>query len=203
MVTGFMSLFDRWFGLRSPNFYSVTDAAFQSVEGHEIKLTVFTPVKSAIPLPVLVYYHGGGFAHGAYDARLNFPKAIATRGNCIVVSVEYRLSPEHPFPAAINDCYEATLWVSKNAATFGGDGSQLAVGGESAGGTLAGTVAIMARDKGAPHIAHQTLLYPATDGEHNYPSMTENANGYMLIRALIEQYGQAYLSLPEAINKLD
>jgi len=201
MVTKFMRLFDRLFGLRSHNFYSVSDAAFRSAEGHEIKLKIFTPVKSASPLPIWMYFHGGGFAHGAYDARMNFPKAIAARANCIVVSVEYRLSPEHPFPAAPNDCYEATLWVSKNAASFGGDGSKIAVGGESAGGTLAGTVAIMARDKGMPTISHQTLLYPAIDGEHRYPSMTENGKGYMLTQALVEQYGKAYMPSPGVLNE--
>jgi acetyl esterase len=201
MVNKFMGLLDRLFGLRTPHFYSITDGAFQSIYGHEIKLKIFTPVKYDSPLPVWVYFHGGGFAHGAYDARLNFPKAIAVRGNCIVVSVEYRLSPEHPFPAAIDDCYEATLWISRNAASFGGDGTRLAVGGESAGGTLAGTVAIMARDKGAPKLVYQTLLYPATDGEHNYPSMTENANGYMLTKALVEQYGNAYMAAPELLNE--
>lgn len=201
MVNFFMRLLDRWFGLRTPGFYALTDAAFQSTEGHEIKLKIFTPVASAKPLPVWVYFHGGGFAHGAYDARLNFPKAIAARGNCIVVSVKYRLAPEHPYPAAINDCYEATLWVSKNAAGFGGDATRIAVGGESAGATLAGTVALMARDRGAPRLLHQTLLYPATDARHNYPSFTQNGRGYMLTQALIEQYGKAYLPSPDVLNQ--
>ncbi len=201
LVNKFMRLFDKWFGLRSPNFYSITDAAFQSVEGHEIKLKIFTPVKPTGPMPVWMYFHGGGFAHGAYDARLNFPKAIAARGECIVVSVEYRLSPEHPFPAGMNDCYEATLWVSKNAASFGGDGTRLAVGGESAGGNLAATVSLMARDKGTPKLLHQTLLYPATDGTNEHPSMIENAKGYMLTSQLVKQYGDAYIGASKQLNE--
>ena len=194
MVNFFMGFSDRYFGLRTRNFYSITDASFRASEGHDIKLKIFTPVKSPSPLPVLMYFHGGGFAHGGYDIRKNFPKAIASKSNCILVSVQYRLAPEHPFPAAINDCYEATLWASKNAASFGGDGTRLAVGGESAGGTLAGTITLMARDKGAPKIASQVLLYPATEGgDTEYPSMRENAHGYMLTRALVDQYGKAYI----------
>lgn len=200
-VTMFMRLLDKWFGLRTPNFYAVSDAAFQSEKGHTIKLKIFTPVKSDTPLPIWMYFHGGGFAHGAYDARMNFPKAIAAKANCIVVSVEYRLSPEHPFPAALDDCYEATLWVSKNAATFGGDGNKIAVGGESAGGNLAATVSLTARDKGTPKLLYQTLLYPATDGVNVYPSITENAKGYMLSRSLMEQYGKAYIGDGAQLNQ--
>ncbi len=201
MVTMFMRLLDKWLGLRTPNFYAVSDASFQAAAGHQIKLKIFAPVKSDTPLPVWMYFHGGGFAHGAYDARINFPKAIAAKANCIVVSVEYRLSPEHPFPAALNDCYEATVWVSKNAAGFGGDGTKIAVGGESAGGNLAATVSLTARDKGTPKLLYQTLLYPATDGTHVHPSMEQNAKGYMLTRALVEQYGAAYIGNGAQLNQ--
>jgi acetyl esterase len=200
-VNWFLGMMDRRMGIRTPVFHSITGKSFQSSEGHEIKLKIFTPVKTTEALPVWVYFHGGGFAHGGYDLRPNFSKAIASKANCIVVSVSYRLSPEHPFPAGLNDCYEAVLWVSKNAGEFGGDVNRIAVGGESAGGNLAATVSLLVRDKGGPKLLYQSLLYPATDGTRQHPSLEENATGYMLTRALVEQYAAAYM--PDEKSKAD
>lgn len=183
-------------GYRFPHFYSVSDRSFKSKEGHEIKLKVYTPHKSPEPLPVWLYIHGGGFAFGTYDARSNFCKAIAARANCIVVSIQYRLAPENPFPAAPNDCYEAACWVSEHAHEFGGDAQKLAVGGESAGGNLSAVLAQMARDKGGLNIIHQTLMYPTVDAALNYRSIDEFATGYMLTKALMQKFHAAYLPNP-------
>lgn len=180
-------------GYKFPHFYSVADRSFISKEGHEIKLKIYTPRKTAQPLPVWLYIHGGGFAFGAYDARSNFCKAIATRANCIVVSIQYRLAPENPFPAAPNDCYEAACWVSEHAHEFGGDAQQIAVGGESAGGNLSAVLAQMARDKGGLKIIHQTLMYPTVDATLNYKSIDEFATGFMLTKALMHKFHEAYV----------
>jgi acetyl esterase len=189
----FMRLMNRIAGIKTRNFHSITTRSFIAIEGHEIKLKVFTPVKTAEPLPVWMYFHGGGFALGSYIARSNFTKAIAARAGCVVVAVKYRLAPEHPFPAAVNDCYEACRWVAEHAVELGIDKNRMAVGGESAGGNLSATVSLMARDKGTPQIIHQTLLYPAVDMAMNYPSIEKYGEGYMLTQALIKQFHEAYL----------
>lgn len=188
-----MHFMDRALGIRTKNFYSITKRAFKSNDGHEIKMRIFKPVDTQEQLPILVYYHGGGFAYGHYMVRPNFLKAVAAQTKCIVVTVEYRLSPEYSFPAGLNDCYEALKWVSEHAAELGGDAKRIAVGGESAGGNLSAAVCMMARDKGGPHIIHQTLLYPAVDMTMNYSSMIANGKGYMLTAVMIEQFGTAYL----------
>lgn len=193
----FMNRMDRYAGFRTKKFFSISDTKFKAADGHDVKLKIYTPVDSKEPLPVLVYFHGGGFAYSTYDNRPNFIKTVAAGANCMIVSVEYRLSPEHPFPAGVNDCYEATQWVAQHAAEFGGDATRLAVGGESAGGNLSTVVSMMARDKGAPKIIHQVLLYPVVDMMSDYPSMQANGRRYMLTRALIEQFGDAYIDRVE------
>ena len=180
-------------GYKYPDFYKVVKAAAPSPEGHEIPVKIFIPAASDQPLPVFMYYHGGGFAYGTYDTKPNFCKSIAVKANCIVVSVDYRLAPEHPFPAAINDCYHATQWVAQHIADYGGDGTRIAVGGESAGGNLAACVSVLARDKGTPAILHQTLLYPAVDMTMTEPSIEKNGKGYMLTKPLIEKFRKAYV----------
>lgn len=180
-------------GHKYPRFYKVMEKQAPSTEGHQIPLKVFIPVESKTPLPVFMYFHGGGFAYGTYATKPNFCKSVAVKANCIVVSVDYRLSPEHPFPAAINDCYEATAWVAKHAHEFGGDGQRIAVGGESAGGNLSACVSVMARDKGTPKIVHQTLLYPAVDMTMSEPSIEKNGQGYMLTKPLMVKFRTAYV----------
>lgn len=180
-------------GYKFPGFYKVLKREALSTEGHQIPIKIFIPKGSKEPLPVFMYYHGGGFAYGTYDTKPNVCKAIAVKANCIVVSVDYRLSPEHPFPAAINDCYEATQWVAEHAQEFGGDGSRIAVGGESAGGNLSACVSVMARDKRTPKILHQTLLYPAVDMTMSEPSIEKNGEGYMLTKPLMVKFRTAYV----------
>ncbi len=189
----FMRMMNRRAALKFPDFYSEQKTGFTSKEGHEIRLKIYTPVKTSEQLPVWVYFHGGGFAWGAYDARSNFLKAIATKANCIVASVAYRLSPEYPFPAGVNDCYETALWVSQNAKKFGGDKSRIAVGGESAGGNLSAAVAQMARDKGAPEILHQTLLYPTVDATLTHASIEKYASGYLINKEQMHNFRDSYL----------
>jgi acetyl esterase len=129
------------------------------------------------PLPILVYYHGGGFVLGSLAGWDPMLRSLANASGCAIVSVDYRLAPEHKFPAAVDDSYAALAWVAQNAASLGGDASRLAVGGDSAGGNLAAVVSILARDRGGPKIALQLLVYPVTEndfGRSSYQKYGEN-----------------------------
>jgi acetyl esterase len=144
-------------------------------------------------LPLLVFFHGGGFVIGDIDTHDATCRGLAKAAHCIVVSVDYRLAPEHPFPAAPEDCYAATVWVADNAASLGGDGARLAVGGDSAGGNLAAVVALMARDRGGPALTHQLLIYPVIDHNFDTASYVENGRGYLLSREMMMWFWGLYL----------
>ena len=148
----------------------------------QIPVRIYTPVGTA-PFPVLVYFHGGGWVIGNLDTHDGICRSLANRVGCLVVSVDYRLAPEHTFPAAPEDCYAATRWLAEHAGSLGGDKGRIAVGGDSAGGNLAAVVALMARDRGGPKLAFQLLVYPATDTDFETRSYRENAEGYFLTRA--------------------
>jgi len=130
--------------------------------GGEIPIRIYQPVPGD-NLPILVYFHGGGFRIGDLDTHDGICRALALGASAVVVSVDYRRAPEHPFPAAVEDCYAATEWVFSNAADIGVDSTRIAVGGDSAGGNLAAVTALKARDLGGPGLVFQLLVYPATD----------------------------------------
>ncbi|MDQ1375382.1 MAG: acetyl esterase, partial [Actinomycetota bacterium] len=134
------------------------------------------------PLPVLVFFHGGGFVIGDLDTHDQVCRQLANGSHAIVVAVDYRLAPEHPYPAAPDDCFAATTWIHEHATELGGDPTRMAVAGDSAGGNLAAVVAQEARDKGGPPLKAQILIYPATDLSMQHPSITENGEGYLLTK---------------------
>jgi acetyl esterase len=142
--------------------------------------------------PVIVYYHGGGFALGDIAVADKPCRQLANAGDCAVVSIDYRLAPEHPAPAAAEDCYAATAWVHEHAAELGVDPARIAVAGDSAGGNLAAVVPLMARDRGGPPIALQILIYPVTDFVNDHPSRAENGEGYLLTQASMEWFRDLY-----------
>jgi acetyl esterase len=133
------------------------------------------------PAPTMVYFHGGGFVIGDIETHDDHARLICRDGQMVVLSVDYRLAPEHPFPAGFEDCFAATQWAAANIDSLGADASRLVVGGDSAGGNLAATVALATRSEG-PHLAAQFLLYPSVDfvEDADYPSRIENAEGYFL-----------------------
>ncbi|HEY6410726.1 MAG TPA: alpha/beta hydrolase, partial [Ktedonobacteraceae bacterium] len=143
----------------------------------EIPIRIYTTQGSG-PFPVLVFFHTGGWQVGDLDTQDPLCRRLTNRAECIVVSVDYRLAPEHPFPAAPEDCYAATQWVATHAAEFQGDSSRIAVGGDSSGGNLATVVALMARDRSGPKLVFQLMLFPATDFRLSTPSMEELGEGY-------------------------
>jgi acetyl esterase len=158
----------------------------------DIPLRLYYP-HSDPPYALLVYYHGGGWVIGDLDTHDALCQALAKTSQCLVVAVDYRLAPEHPYPAAIEDAYAATCWAADNAVSLHADPKRLAVIGDSAGGALATVVSMMARDKGGPEISLQVLIYPITDYNFDTPSYSKNAQGYMLSRELMQWFWNHYL----------
>ena len=144
-------------------------------------------------LPALVYFHGGGWTIGDLDTHDPLCRQIANGARCSVFSVDYRLGPEYPFPAAVEDCVAATRFVAERAEALRVDRARIAVGGDSAGGNLAAVVALHARDAGGPALAFQLLIYPATDQRCGFPSHRKNGAGYLLTREAIEFFRHSYL----------
>ncbi|HSD53682.1 MAG TPA: alpha/beta hydrolase, partial [Burkholderiales bacterium] len=165
----------------------------------DIPVRLYRPLGSpdGEPLPVLVYFHGGGWTIGDLDTHDVPCREFANLARCAVVSVDYRLAPEHKFPAAFDDAVTATHWVHVHAESLGVDAARLAVGGDSAGGNLAAAVAIALRDTRGPRIAMQTLIYPATDMTADMPSHLAFAEGYMLTRDAVLWFKGNYLRGPE------
>jgi len=164
----------------------------------EIPIRVYTP-DSPAPHPAMVYFHGGGWVIWDLDTHDVVCSAIAHRAGAVVVSVDYRLAPEHKFPAAVTDAYAATAWVSANAARLGVDTARISVGGDSAGGNLAAVVSLKSRNENGPTIALQALVYPVTDlSSTATASYLEFAEGYQLTRAVMEWFRDQYLPNPEA-----
>ena len=168
----------------------------------EIPVQVFVP-DAAGPLPILVFYHGGGWVSGCIETHENACRALANLTPCVVVSVEYRLSPEAKFPAGLEDCYAATSWVAEHGTELGGDPTRLAVGGDSAGGNLAAAVALLARERGGPKIGLQLLIYPVTDYNFETASYRDAAEGYGLTQDSMRLFWELYLdSEGDAANPL-
>ncbi|WP_190189301.1 alpha/beta hydrolase [Streptomyces minutiscleroticus] len=176
----------------------VRDAAVPA-DGRDIPVRIYRPSTGAEAdlLPVTLFFHGGGWVFGDLDTQDNIARTLAARSGTIVVSVDYRLAPEHRFPAATDDAYAALAWVAANAAGFGGDAERIAVFGESAGGNIAATLVQEALRHGGPRITLQVLAYPAVDRFDDSPSMYENATAPVLSRSYLEWFWGAYLSTPD------
>lgn len=165
----------------------------------EIPIRIYAPERQR-PLPVLTYFHGGGWVTGNLDTADQFCRLIANAAGCLVVSVNYRHAPEHPFPIPAEDAYAATRWVSGHADAFNSDAARLGVGGHSAGGNLAAVVALMARDRGTPPLVHQLLIVPVIDPACGSASYRENAEGYGLTAGSMRWFWGHYLHRQEDAN---
>lgn len=144
--------------------------------------------------PALVFFHGGGWVIGDLETHDVVCRGIAHDGELLVISVDYRLAPEHKFPAAVDDAIAATRWIADNAKKLGIDPEQLSVGGDSAGGNLSAVVALHARDHGGPLLAGQVLIYPATDFSMRHPSHSEPETSVLLTHSVIRWFRDHYLS---------
>jgi len=162
----------------------------------EIPVRVYTP-EGAGPFPALVYYHGGGWVLGNLDTHDRICRVLTNGAGCVTVSVDYRLAPEHKFPAAVDDAYAAALWVHEHGAEIGVDPARVAVGGDSAGGNLAAVVCYLARERGKPPLVYQLLFYPATARQGTTASQREFAAGYFLTESQMRWFGEQYMRGPE------
>ena len=181
-----------------PELKSIAPLSIPSPAG-AIPARIFTPTKlrQADGLaPCLVFFHGGGWVIGDLDTHDVVCRKLAHEGELIVISVDYRLAPEHKFPAAAVDAIAATSWISENARRLGIDASRLMVGGDSAGGNLAAVVTLSARDINGPAIAGQVLIYPATDFAMTHPSHSEPETSILLTHSVIKWFRDHYLNDP-------
>ncbi|HEX6317699.1 MAG TPA: alpha/beta hydrolase [Burkholderiales bacterium] len=175
----------------SPRAPEIAEVRLQ-VFNNAVAVRSYRPVRDVV-LPALLFFHGGGWTIGDLDTHDVVCRQLALGARCAVFSVDYRLAPEHPFPAAVDDCFFATRFVFQNAKTLGVDPQRIAVGGDSAGGNLAAGVALMARDAGGPPLAYQLLIYPATDQRCQFPSHERNGEGYLLTKDGIRFFRAGYL----------
>jgi acetyl esterase len=157
-----------------------------------IPIRLYWPPDAAAPPPVVMFFHGGGWVVGDLDTYDGDARRHAVGAGAVVVSVEYRLAPEHPYPAAVDDVWAATQWVAAHGGELGVDVGRLAVAGDSAGGNLAAVVAQLARDTGGPPIGFQLLWYPATTWDTSLPSFTENASAPILNVDAVGEFSRWY-----------
>jgi acetyl esterase len=176
-----------------------SDEPIAAIEDHTIEgpagdlpVRLFRPEGDGA-LPVVVYFHGGGWVVGGIDTHHALCRSLASRSGCAVLSVEYRLSPEATFPEPLEDAYAAIAWVTIYGGDLGVDPSHLAVAGDSAGGNLAAAVCLLAKDRSGPAIDFQLLVYPALDHRLEHPSCAENADGYFLTLDAMRWFSDHYL----------
>lgn len=160
--------------------------------GGPIAIRIYWPPNESDTAPVVLFFHGGGFVMGDLDTHDGTSRQHAVGADAIVVSVDYRLAPEHPYPAAIEDAWAATKWVADHGPEIGADTARIALAGDSAGGTIAAAIAQQARDEGAPQIVFQLLWYPSTMWDPTLPSFTENASAQILDARAIADFSRWY-----------
>jgi acetyl esterase/lipase len=159
----------------------------------EVPVRIYRPVESTGTLPGLVWFHGGGLVMGNIEQDDLILQSLVEEINCVIVSVEYRLAPEHPYPAPVEDCYAALKWTADHAAELRIDPARIAVGGSSSGGSLAASVALLARDRGQVAVAFQLLIYPMIDDRDKTPSSETFADAPIWSRQDNQQAWRAYL----------
>jgi acetyl esterase len=179
----------------------VATAEDRSIPGPHgtIGVRIYRPLgtRSGDVLPALVYFHGGGFTIGDLETHDVVCRSLANEARCAVVSVDYRMGPEHKFPKAVDDCVAATRWVAAEAKQLSIDADRIAVGGDSAGANLATVAALIARDHGGPKLTFQLLIYPTTTLQHNTASTAELGQGYVLTLDVMHYFRDCYLNGPQ------
>jgi acetyl esterase len=181
---------------------AVSERTIPGSGGADLVLRVYEPVAGAAPgpadaRPALLYFFGGGWTLGSLDTCDGICRALTNAVGCVTVSAGYRLAPEHPFPAAVEDCFTAAQWLAGHARELGVDPGRLAVGGDSAGGNLAAAVTLLAREHGGPVFRHQLLVYPNTDHAADTASVRENDDPLLFNRRSVRWYWGHYLEKPE------
>ncbi len=176
----------------------IASAREQTIDGPggPLRIRIYTPLGTGL-CPLLVFFHGSGFVLCSLDTHDGMCRNLCAGANCVVASVDYRLAPEHKFPAGIDDCLHATHWAVAHAAALGANPTRIAVAGDSAGGNMAAVTALRLRDEGSPALCGQLLMYPVTDYHTpGTPSYAENAEGYGLTRDTMKWFWAHYLNDP-------
>jgi acetyl esterase len=168
--------------------------------GGPLRIRIYTPQGTG-PFGAALYFHGGGWVLNNVDTHDDLVRRLTAASGCVFVSVDYRLAPEHPYPAAIDDGYAALEWVAHHAAELHVDPARIAVSGDSAGGNIAAVLCLMARDRNGPRVSQQVLIYPITDCDFDRPSYRDNAEGYFLTRAQMQWFWNLYL--PDAAQRTE
>ncbi len=176
-----------------PDNLDVSDRIIETPVSN-IPVRIYRPPTADVKaMPALIYYHGGGWCVGNLDSHDHVCRWLSACSNCVVIAVDYRMGPEHKFPAAVEDALAVCEWISTHAGELGIDADRIAVGGDSAGGNLSAVVSLLAREQGSPHIACQLLIYPATEMWMSYPSHAAFGDGYRLTRTSILWFINGYL----------
>jgi acetyl esterase/lipase len=183
-----------------PDVGEIVDGALPGADG-DLAYRLYRPDTSG-PHPMVAYFHGGGWVLGDHQSDDPFCRDLCVRTGALVVSVDYRHGPEHRFPAAADDAVVAVRWLADHAETLGAEPGRLAVAGWSAGGNVAAVAAQRIRDEGGPALAGQLLITPVTDGSVERPSMSENADGYVLTKALMDWFWGHYADEHERTDPL-
>jgi acetyl esterase len=184
------------FGLPAAEMATIEERQIAGPAG-AIPVRLYVPPDADAPAPLLVFFHGGGWTVGDRDTHDRACRHFAGAARCRVASVDYRLAPEHPFPAAVEDCWAAWAAIAGAAAAWGADPRRIAVGGDSAGGNLAAVVAILAKEKRAPAPCLQLLIYPAVDMAGLHASIATFGTGYLLTKPMIDSFMGYYVPTPE------
>ena len=188
------ALYDRPLGLAPPPDVTRTEDIVLALSARDINTRLYVPEISGTSPPLTLYFHGGGWVIGTLDTHDATCRALARSSGSAILSVDYRLAPEHPFPAGLEDCYEALLWASGSSRLGGIDTARLAVAGDSAGANLAAATAILARDRGGPRLAHQLLVYPVADRNFERDSYLAYGGGdFFLTTEAMGWFWDAYL----------
>lgn len=186
-------------GSSHPDLASIEDRVIPGPDGSELPIRIYIPHGNG-PFGMCLYFHGGGWVLNNMDTHDELVRRLAATSGCVFVNVDYRLAPEHKFPAAIEDAYAALAWTHQNAASIKGDPHRIAVSGDSAGGNLAAVLCHVTRDRQGPPIAYQALIYPITDCDFERPSYRQNAEGYFLTRREMLWFWEQYVTSSEQMR---
>jgi len=181
------------------DLHEIRDEQIIMRDGAQILVRIYRP-SDISNLPLIVYYHGGGFVARNIDSHDLVCRRLSRENQAVVVSVDYRLAPEYKFPVPLQDCYDATVWAFENAAKLGANANELTVMGDSAGGNIATVVSILARDNNGPSIKNQVLIYPTTDARLMHPSIDKYSKGYFLTKSSMQWYVDHYKNTDEDVH---
>lgn len=183
-----------------PVLATIENREIPRADGTSLPIRIYVPAGAA-PIGTCLYFHGGGWVLNSIDTHDDLVRRLTAASGCVFVNVEYRLAPEHKYPAAVEDAYLAVRWVQDHAHEWGCDSRKVAVSGDSAGGNLAAAACLMVRDRQAPSIAAQALIYPITDCDFDRPSYLANGEGYFLTRREMKWFWNHYVSSPEQMRE--